>query len=595
MTTLLEIRDAEKHYGEKILLDEATVAISDQFKVGLVGRNGSGKSTLCRIVLGEEELDAGQVIRHPRLRLGYLRQHDPFHEGETVLDFLQRDSGEPDWRCGQVAGEFAIRGEMLEHPVDQLSGGWQTRVKLAALLLGEPNLLLLDEPTNFLDLRTQLLLEAFLRDFRGACLIVSHDLGFLKATCGQTLELSRGRLTLFPGDVEAFIEHQAERRQHDQRVNVSIRAKRRQLETFIAKNRANANTASQARSKAKQLARLQTQELPPPEPLPKIRVPEVSPRRGPALRCVDLVIGYADHVVARDVNVEVEHGSRVAIVGDNGQGKTTFLRTATGSLTPLGGEVRWGYGCEIGTYAQHVYQSLPKHWTVEEYLTDRAAEGVKTQTILDIAGSFLFRGDDVKKPIHVLSGGERARLCLAGLLLGRHNVLVLDEPVNHLDVETVEALCNSLLAYRGTLLFSSHDRHFMHRVATAVVEVRDGGVAVYPDDYDHYLYRIRQETAAGLRELRSAGRRKTPDPPHRGSGRKPANGKVRQERRKELASIERQVARLDQEKKTRHEKLLAATDPDEAERLHAELSELIVRLETMEQRWFELNEQIADD
>src|ERR671910_3472621 len=195
MASLLRITGASKSYGDQVLLDDAEAAISDDVKVGFIGRNGAGKSTLLRIILGEEELDSGEVIRHPSLRLGYLRQHDPFLAGETSLEFLMRDSGQPDWKCGEVAGQFELKGAYLEGPISKLSGGWQTRLKLAALLLHEPNLLMLDEPTNFLDLRTQILLEHFLRDFRAACLIVSHDRAFLGATCTHTLWLSRGKLT----------------------------------------------------------------------------------------------------------------------------------------------------------------------------------------------------------------------------------------------------------------------------------------------------------------------------------------------------------------------------------------------------------------
>src|ERR1700688_1932014 len=195
MATLLQITKASKSYGDQVLLDEAEATLSDNVKVGFIGRNGAGKSTLLRVLLGEEELDSGEVIRHPSLRLGYLRQHDPFLPGETALAFLMRDSGEPDWKCGEVAGRFELKDAYLNGPLAKLSGGWEPRVKLAALLLHEPNLLLLDEPTNFLDLRTQNLLEHFLQSHRSACLIVSHDRTFLGATCEHTLDLSRRKST----------------------------------------------------------------------------------------------------------------------------------------------------------------------------------------------------------------------------------------------------------------------------------------------------------------------------------------------------------------------------------------------------------------
>ena len=246
VSVLIQIRDAYKSYGDQVLLEDAEASIVEGAKIGFVGRNGAGKSTLLRVMLGEEELDAGEVIKHPRLRLGYLRQHDPFQAGESALDFLMRDSGQPDWKCGEVAGKFELKGVYLTGPVTELSGGWQTRLKLSALLLHEPNLLLLDEPTNFLDLRTQMLLEQFLKGFRAGALVVSHDRAFLKNTCDQTLDISRGKLTMYPGKIAQFLEYQRELREHDQRVNQSVITKQKQLEKFIAKNRAGANTASQA-------------------------------------------------------------------------------------------------------------------------------------------------------------------------------------------------------------------------------------------------------------------------------------------------------------------------------------------------------------
>ncbi|OYW17641.1 MAG: ABC transporter ATP-binding protein, partial [Planctomycetales bacterium 12-60-4] len=332
MAVLIQIKDASKSYGSQVLLDEAEATLTDDVKVGFVGRNGAGKSTLLRILLGEEQLDHGSVTLHPNLRLGYLRQHDTFLPNETALEFLMRDSGQPDWKCGEVAGEFELKGAYLDGPIAKLSGGWQTRVKLAALLLHEPNLLLLDEPTNFLDLRTQILLEHFLRHYKEACLIVSHDRAFLGATCDHTLDLSRGKLTMYPGKIDAFLTYQQEQREHLERSNAAVLAKRRHLEEFIAKNKARASTATQAKSKVKQLERLELAEIEADQATACIRAPQIEPRQGFALRCHNMTIGYPERQIADDIELEIEHGSRAAIVGDNGQGKTTFLRTIVGSL-----------------------------------------------------------------------------------------------------------------------------------------------------------------------------------------------------------------------------------------------------------------------
>lgn len=596
MAVLLQIRDAHKSYGSQVLLDGAEASITDDGKVGFVGRNGAGKSTLLKVLLGEEELETGDVIRHPRLRLGYLRQHDPFQPGETALQFLMRDSGQPDWKCGEVAGQFEIKGDYLDGPIAKLSGGWQTRVKLAALLLHEPNLLLLDEPTNFLDLRTQILLEHFLRNYKEACLIVSHDREFLRATCDTTLDLTRGKLTMFPGKIDAFLAFQEERKQTLERTNATVQMKMKQLETFIAKNKARASTAAQARNKSKQLERLEVHEIESEEPTVSIRPPQVEGRKGTALRCVDLSIGYADREIAKDISVDVDHGSRAAIVGDNGQGKTTFLRTLVDSLQPLKGEVRWGQGCKIGIYAQHVYSSLPPKQTVYEYLEEHAPLGTKMQEILNAAASLLFRGDHVYKKISVLSGGERARLCMAGVMLSQCNVLILDEPGNHLDVDSVESLAEALLSFKGTVIFTSHDRHFMKRVASHIIEVRDGRVVNYHGDYEAYLYSVNKEIEEGERELAANRLSKAPVQASKSTAKAEVKTAKRNERdvRKELNTTEKLIARLDGEKKKLNEEMLNTADAKKAMQLHEEITKIAAQLTEAEDKWVALSEELAD-
>jgi ATP-binding cassette subfamily F protein 3 len=266
-------------------------------------------------------------------------------------------------------------------------------------------------------------------------------------------------------------------------------------------------------------------------------------------------------VVASGIDLEIEHGSRAAIVGDNGQGKTTFLRTIVDSLEPLAGTVKWGHGCSVGTYAQHVYTSLPPKQTVQDYLEYQAAPGTKTQEILNVAGAMLFRGEHVKKKISVLSGGERARLCMAGLLLSQYNILILDEPGNHLDVDTVEALADALLAYKGTVIFTSHDRHFMGRVASCVIEVRDGRVVDYRGDYDAYLYQVNKEIDDGEREMLAA--KKIAPPPTNVKSLKVddrRNQKDERQIRKEMSNLEKTIQRLDDQRKALNDQLLNCSD-----------------------------------
>ena len=593
MSVLIQIRNAHKSYGDQQLLRGAEASITAGAKIGFVGRNGSGKSTLLRIVLGEEELDSGEIIKQRNLRIGYLRQHDPFEPGDSALGFLMRDSNQPEWKCGEVAGKFEIKSSFLTGPITELSGGWQTRVKLAALLLHEPNLLLLDEPTNFLDLRTQILLEHFLKDFRAAVLVVSHDREFLKRSCDQTLDLTAGTLTMYPGKIDDFLTFQQERRQHDLRVNQSVVAKQKQLQQFIDKNRAGANTASQARSKQKQLDRLQTTEIAVNEATAHIRAPLVAPRKGTVLRCEGMEIGYPDHSVASDITLDIEHGQRVAVVGDNGQGKTTLLRSLVGSLERLAGKLKWGHASTIGTYAQHVYSSLQENRTVLEHLEYQAAPGTTHQEILSVAGALLFRESHVHKKISVLSGGERARLCMAGLLLGDYNILVLDEPGNHLDVETVDALATALVSYHGTVLFTSHDRHFMRQVATNVIEVRNRRARNYLGSYNAYLASITEEIAAGERQANHTSKKdRSPGKiPNDATKDAAPSQRTERKRQKEIRNLEKTISQLDGDKKTLNQQLLETTDAAEALQLHTACADLSEQLHAAEERWLQLNEE----
>lgn len=586
MAVLIQVRGAEKSYGHQRLLDDANASLTDNVKVGFVGRNGAGKSTLLRVILGEEELEKGEVIRSSQLRIGYLQQHDTFLPGESAIEYLMRDSGQPDWKCGEVAGEFEIKGTYLHGPVSALSGGWQTRVKLTSLLLKDPNMLVLDEPTNFLDIRTQILLEHFLRNFDKAALIVSHDRSFLQATCDHTLDLTRGKLTMFPGKIDAYLKFAAEQKEHTEKVNASIQAKQKHLQKFIDKNKARASTATLARSKGKQLERLQMIEVEAELPTAAIRAPIVQPRKGPAVRLIDLAIGYPDKTVAKGIQLEIEHGQRAAIVGDNGQGKTTLLRTLVGSLESIQGSVKWGHHCDIGVYAQHVYTSLDPSETVLEYLEGKAIPGTTNQQILTVAGSMLFRDEHVRKKVQVLSGGERARLCMAGLLLGTYNILVLDEPGNHLDVETVESLAEALIDYKGTVIFTSHDRHFMSRIATNIIEVRDGSARAYEGGYEGYLYYINREIEDGERSRHPSKHPAAASAKSSSASTRPSDAKQAQ---KEMKLLEKSIKTLDNQRIELTAQMENCSSTADLDRLTREVQALEMEISAAEERWLEIN------
>ncbi len=492
MTVLLQVNELHKAYGAVTILDEATASFGDDQKIGVIGRNGAGKSTLCRIITGHESADSGTITRNTALRLSYLEQHDTFKPGERVVDFLMRTTRSEHWECGQIAARFQLKNEILEESVRNLPGGFQTRVKLAAMLLGDPNFLILDEPSNYLDLSTLILLENFLLNFRGGYLVVSHDREFLKRTCDNTLEVENGQLALFPGDVEEYFEFKEEQLAQKQAYNRGMDKKREQLQTFIDRFKAKASTATRAQSKMKQLSKLKTIEIAHPMSTVKIPIPPVEPKAGVAVTCEDLIIGYPEKDIARNIQVEIDRGKHVAVLGNNGEGKTTFLRTLAGNLETKGGSFRWGTGLKIAYYAQHVFAVLDPEDDVYTYLLRESAEGVNRQDVLNMAGCFLFKGDDVEKKVKVLSGGERARLVLAGILLSKSHVLLLDEPTNHLDFETVEALGRALKTFSGTVIFISHDRTFVNLLASSILEVKKGRILHYPGSYEDYVYHLEQ-------------------------------------------------------------------------------------------------------
>ncbi len=587
MSVLLQVHQICKNYGSRIILEDATTSFSRHQKIGMIGRNGAGKSTLCRIITGEEEMDSGRITRNAELRLSYLEQHDSFKADETVIEFLARKSEKEEWQCGEVAGRFQLKGDLLYTKIGALAGGYRTRVKLTAMLLNDPNFLLLDEPTNYLDLSTLVLLENFLQDFKGGFLIVSHDREFLKRTCTSTLEVENGHLSFYPGPVETYFGFKEEQLAQKLAYNKGVEAKKKQLQDFVDRFKAKASTATRAKSKMKQIDKLQTIEIEHPMGSVNIRIPSVEKKGGVALFCDNLGIGYPGKEVAKGIQFDLDRGSHVAVLGDNGQGKTTFLRTIAADLPVQSGAFRWGTALKVAYYAQHVFSTLRAEDEVYHHLSRMAAPGVIQQDILDLAGSFLFKGNDVKKKVSVLSGGERARLCLAGLLLTKSQVLLLDEPTNHLDFETVEALAGALKNFEGTIFFISHDRTFVNLIASHILEVKDGKILRYPGSYEDYVYHLEKRTAE---ELAADGYGPREKKKKTGPG---ASKTDLQATRRKIQETEKKIGELKQEQ----EKLLEqfAADPQNIRREHKnrqdELTELLAEAE---EEWLDLQEVLEE-
>jgi ATP-binding cassette subfamily F protein 3 len=538
------------------------------------------------MIVGADTPDSGEVVIHAPARLSYLDQYDQFSPTETVLAFLERATGKQSWECAKVAMRFRIDKTMLEAPMGSLSGGYQMRVKLTAMILPDPNLIILDEPTNYLDLSTLLLLERFLQSYHGSCLVVSHDREFLKNTCTETLEVDQGVLALYPGNIEEYLAYKEEQQLMKERYNKKIDREQKHLQTFIDRFRYKASKASQAQSKMKQLAHLQKIEIISPMRTARFTIPSGEKRKGLALRVKEMAIGYGDKKVAERITYDIECGERVAILGDNGQGKTTLLKTITGELQVLEGAFKWGHKLSVGYYAQHIPNQLPRTETVFGYLKSQAYD-TPDEELLAMAGSFLFTDDDVLKKIEMLSGGERARLSLAGILLNKHNVLLLDEPTNHLDFETVEALGRALREYAGTLFFISHNRTFVNMVATSLLVVGGGRVVRYPGTYEEYVYTMEKALEASAIASQEAVRVDEPALPT------PAKLDYLETKvlKKKMGSVEK--ALVDKEGERR--KLLVKLEKDPtafSPGQYRALGSVTKEIEDLEAEWLALQEQL---
>jgi len=492
MSPLLQVNNLEKEYGGKTIFSGLSFSIFEKQKIGVIGRNGAGKSTLFKIILGQEAADKGEIILSSNAVVGSIEQENNFLSGELALDYLKRKSQKEEWQCQKIASHFRFTTEQLEKPVTSLSGGWQMRLKLSAMLLLEPNLFLLDEPTNYLDLGTILLLEDFLKNYRGAFLIISHDREFLKNTCQETIEITPHRCISFPQGIEAYLAFKEQREASDQNLNKKIDREQKHLQDFVDRFRYKASKAKQAQAFIKKIDRMEVHKISIEHNSSTVRItmPEVERLKKTILNVDNLSIGYNDKPLVSDLDFIVKGGEKLIIVGDNGQGKTTLLRTLSDDLAPVSGSFTWFTGLKKGYYAQQSTTGLDPNEQVGEYLRRLASGDLKTEKVLQMAGDFLFKDEDLKKAIGVLSGGEKSRLVLAGLLLSKPDILVLDEPSNHLDFETVENLGLALQSYNGVLLFTSHDRTFANLVATGIIEVNNGKSKRYYHGYEDYINQL---------------------------------------------------------------------------------------------------------
>jgi len=486
---LFEVKALRKSYGKQLVFEDLSFVVSEGEKVALIGRNGAGKSTLLNILMGIEEADGGQVAPLPWTRLGMVAQHEILPSDVSTETFLEQRGGKQAWEIRKLASQFGLGTPELQKAPSELSGGYQMRVKIVAMLLQDPNLLLLDEPVNYLDLSTLLLLERFLANYDGSFIMTAHDREFLQNTCTHTFEIERGELTDYNGPVEEYFAWKEDQKQFQLRTNKRLAKEISHHQKFVDRFRFKASQATRAQSKIKHIAKLRNQVTSMKADLSTARIMIPTPHfiDGVAVRAEKLRIGYGEKVIATDIKFELRRGAKVVIAGENGRGKSTFLKTLAGKLAPLEGTVKWWHNASIGYYDQKTDVTLSPTDTVLSYLTYMAPPMTPAERILMMAGNFLFRNDDLEKTTSVLSGGERARLCLAGILLKEHNVLLLDEPTNHLDVETAEALAEALKEYGGTVVFVSHARTFVNALAEDIYEIRNGTLRHYVGTYEEYV------------------------------------------------------------------------------------------------------------
>lgn len=486
---LLDVKGLRKSYGKQVVCDDIGFVVGEGEHIALIGRNGAGKSTLLNMLMGIEEPDAGTVKLMPWTKLGMVAQHDILPGDVTTEEYCSSVSGKPTWDVRKLAAKFGLHGVDLEKPPTALSGGYQMRVKIVAMLLCDPNLLLLDEPVNYLDLPTLLLLERFLADYEGSFIMTAHDREFLQNTCTSTYEIERAAMTAYPGTVEDYLVWKAEQLEFLRKSNKRVAREMAHHQEFVNRFQYKASQASRAQSKIKHIEKLRRTIVAIKKDLSTTRIviptPVIIP--GIAVRVEKLTIGYGDKVIGSNISFTFNRGEKVVIAGENGKGKSTLLKTLAGILPPLEGSVKWWHRADIGYYDQKTDATLIPTETVLQYLTRLSPPMASGERILMMAGNFLFRGDDLEKTTSVLSGGERARLCLAGMLLHEHSVLILDEPTNHLDVETAESLASALKEYGGTVLFVSHARTFVNALAERIYEIRGGTVRHYVGTYEDYV------------------------------------------------------------------------------------------------------------
>ncbi len=648
---MIQLTAAGKRFGDKLLFENLDCLITPHDRVGLVGANGTGKTTLLKVLAGLETLDYGALNTAKGISAGYLPQDGLQLSGRTVfaeclsvfgqlrdmereMEMLSHQMGELDpagaeyravserfsrleqqfraqdgyateAQVGTVLAGLGFPKEDWARRTEEFSGGWQMRIALAKLLLAKPNLLLLDEPTNHLDLETRNWLEDYLNAYPHAYVVISHDRYFLDVTVDRIAEIWNKRVHFYPGNYEKYLEQKTQRREQLEAAARNQRERIEQLEAFINRFRYQATKAKQVQSRIKELERMERIEIPQEEKTVHFSFPQPQPSGRIVAELKRVAKSYGAKEVLRDASFLIERGDRVALVGPNGAGKSTLIKLLGGIERPTRGECQLGHNVEPDHFAQDQYKQMNPEARVLDDLWSLAPGRLQTE-LRSLLGCFLFSADDVFKPIRVLSGGERNRYALARMLLHPANFLLMDEPTNHLDLRAMDVLLEALEKYTGTVVFVSHDRYFIDKLATRIFEIGGGEVRVYPGNYEDYLWRKQRDAAEAAETTRGAATPPPPDPrapspaqeesqdsrtTRAGSAKRINPIKLRQMRDR-CKEVEEQIARVEAEISECETGLQTFVSAAETARLTELLAAKREELETLLAEWTELSEAL---
>lgn len=633
---MLTISQISKAFGPKVLFTDISFRLQRGERVGLVGPNGAGKTTLFSIILGDGEPDAGEIETERGIRIGFLPQESAPTGEETILElaasispeltkiyatlrkhpdpndgerlaamerFVELDGYSVEAKAKRILAGLAFHHDDFENPAHTLSGGWIMRAHLARLLTMEPDLLMLDEPTNHLDLETLGWFQNQLKRYSGAILTISHDREFLNNICDSIAEIAHGKLHRYHGNYDHYLKERAEREAQHLAAYKNQQREIAHLEDFVRRFRAKATKASQAQARLKQLEKME--RIAAPESAAdtiRFRFPQParSGQRVATLEAVDQA--YGDHQVYQDLNLKIEKEQRIVLVGPNGAGKSTLLKILAGQVPIQSGTRELGLNVNVGYFSQQRVDVLDLERSVLDEATEHVESGLNETDVRSILGAFLFRGDEVFKKVKVLSGGEKSRLALVKLLLAPPNLLLLDEPTTHLDMPSIDALIQALHDYKGTVLFVSHDVHFIRAIAKETIQIQAGSITHFPGNYDYYLRKSGAQSeqsglVAGLKDARPDRKGKEDDAGkaisakdrrRQAAEKRQANAAKRKDAAKRVQTLEAAIIELETEQAELSAQLEAPEtygDPEKAKNLNVRAGRIAKYLEEKNYEW----------